>query len=290
MKRFAFSKKLPAVAILLSLPLFMSCAGLKDLKAPSKPNVSFQGVKLAGLSLDSVDLLFDLRIDNPNAFGVSLAGFDYDMQLNQNSFLSGLQNDKQSIPANGSNTVQLPLTLTFSKIYQTFQSLNDADSTDYRLDLGFSFDLPILGVVKVPVSKAGRLPLLKLPKVSIGDIKLKKLNLTGADLQVNLNLENPNPFSATLNRLNYKISIDGKEFATGLTTDQIQINQKASNQIAIPVSLNFLKSGRTLYNLLTQNGSFDYTVTGDFDMSTSLTNLGSISMPFDRSGTLNITR
>ena len=276
--------------VVISLLLFLSCAGLKELATPKKPQVSFQGVKLDKLSFDSVDLLFDLKIDNPNAFGVSLAGFDYDMQLNQNSFLSGVQDEKQSLAANGSSVVQFPVTLGFSQIYRTFQSLGDADSTTYNLDLSFSFEVPVLGAIKVPVSKAGKLPLLKLPKISVGDIKLKKLNLTGADVQVNLNLDNPNPFSATLNRLNYKLLIDGKEFATGLTTDKIHISQKASNQIAIPVSLNFLESGRTLYNLLTQSGSFNYDLTGDFDLSTSLQNLGNITMPFDRSGTLKITR
>lgn len=282
--------RLRCLAVVLSVPFVFSCAGLQDLRAPRKPDVSFQNVSLVRLSLDSVDLLFDLQIDNPNAFGVSLAGFDYDMLLNQNSFLSGVQNDKQSIPANGSSTVQLPVTLAFSKIYQTLQSLSDADSTDYRLDLSFSFDVPILGVVKVPASKSGRLPLLKLPKVSIANIDLKKLNLTGADLQLNLEIDNPNPFSATLNRLNYQLAIDGQHFASGLSSQPLHIEKKAASQLAIPISLNFLQTGRTIYNLLTKKESFAYTLTGDFDLSTSLQKLGSITLPFDRTGTITLNR
>jgi LEA14-like dessication related protein len=268
----------------------LSCASLKDLATPQKPLVSFQGVHLDKISFQSVDLLFDLKIDNPNAFGVSLAGFDYEFFINQNRFLKGVQDEKQSIAANTSSTVQFPLGLDFADLYNTFNDLKNTDRTTYQINLGFSFDVPIIGVIKVPVSKAGTFPLLKLPKITMEGIKLKKLNLTGAELLLNLQLDNPNAFSATLNRLNYALSIGGQEVASGLTSQAIPVNQKASSQITIPVSLNFLQSGRTLYNILTSNKNFDYKITGDFDFSTSLQSLGNINVPFERSGKINLTR
>ncbi|MFQ5632119.1 MAG: LEA type 2 family protein, partial [bacterium] len=86
------------------------------------------------------------------------------------------------------------------------------------------------------------------------------------------------------------LSIGGKQVATGLTSEKISVNKKATSQVAIPISLNFLQSGRTIYNILTKRESFDYNIAGDFDVVTSLQNLGSITVPFDRSGKINLTR
>lgn len=270
--------------------ILLGCAGLKDLTAPKKPLVSFQGVHLDKLSFNSVDLLFDLKVENPNAFGVALAGFDYEFFINKNRFLNGVQDERQNIAANAISTVQFPLGLDFASLYNTFSDLKNADSTTYQVNLGFSFDVPILGVIKAPISKTGTFPLFKLPKITMGSIKLNKLNLTGAELLLNLNLDNPNAFSATLNRLNYALSIGGQQVASGLTSQSIQVDQKAASQITIPISLNFLQSGRTIYNILTRNEDFDYKIIGDFDLSTSLQNLGTIKVPFDRSGKINLTQ
>ena len=184
--------------VLVSGLLVGSCSGLKKLAETAsvkRPRVAFVGTEMTGLSFERVDLMFDIAVQNPNPLGIRLAGFDYDFLINGNSFISGDQQEGIEIRAQGEHTVHLPVSVAFVDLYEIFQNVKDKGRSAYELNCGFSFDLPILGDVRVPVSTKGDFPLLKLPRVSVDNLSLKRLGLTGADLEVVIRLNNPNTFS-----------------------------------------------------------------------------------------------
>lgn len=279
-----------ALPVTFLVLIFAGCAGLKDLTKVQQPKVSLADVRIAGLSFDAIDLLFDIEVENPNVVGVTMAGFDYNFFLNQQSFVKGNQPKRQNIAGNGSSTVEFPLTLRFSDLYSTYNSLKNDDSTSYQIDLGFQFDLPVLGVVRVPVSRQGAVPLLKLPRVALGGIKVNKMGLTAAELLVNVEVDNPNAFSMLLNRLNYSVELSGSQVASGVTDRDMRIGEKGSSTLSIPISLSFLDAGQSLYSLLTKQGKLDYRLIGDVDLSTSVPMLGQVTLPFDRSGEVTLNR
>ncbi|RME50556.1 MAG: hypothetical protein D6795_09905, partial [Deltaproteobacteria bacterium] len=72
-----------AIAIAASILCFVNgCSQLQGLlgsvaqQSYEKPDVTVAAARIAGLSFDQADLLFDLAIKNPNPVGVSMAGFD----------------------------------------------------------------------------------------------------------------------------------------------------------------------------------------------------------------------
>ena len=109
--------------ILITFTFILSgCAELLQLLQQStmkKPKVTVIDTKLTGLSFSKVDLLFDIKIDNPNSVEISLAGLDYGLKINGNSHFSGTKNDPLNIGAKGSSTIQIPLSLKYADIYKT---------------------------------------------------------------------------------------------------------------------------------------------------------------------------
>jgi LEA14-like dessication related protein len=253
-----------------------------------EPKVNFSQVKMTGLTFDKVDLLFDIDINNPNSVGINLAGFDYDLFLNQNSFLKGDQQDGLEIKANGKETVKIPLSLDFKSIYQTFQSVKDLDSINYELKTGLSFNLPALGNIRIPVSKSGYIPSLKLPSISLNQLKLDKISFTGADLSLKLNIKNPNAVSMLMKNLNYTFDVSGSQWVSGKTSQSMDVNAKSDNIVTIPLSLNFLNMGRSAYNLLSGNEELNYQLQGNADLGTSIKLLGDFKLPFDQSGKVKL--
>lgn len=271
---------------------FSACSSLNQMvgNAIQKPDVNVSNVKIAGMSFDSVDLLFDIDVSNPNGVGINLAGFDYGLNINGNSFLSGNNADGLKIPAKGSHGIQLPLTLKFKDIYQTFTTIKNQDTSAYELSAGFSFSLPVLGDVRVPVSKSGSIPLLKLPSVKMGGLKLKKLNLTSADIELGIKINNPNAFGMILNKLNYDLNINGQPWGSGVTSNAMNVNQKGESEIKIPLSLNFLQIGTGVYQMLRGGGALDYQLKGDVDLGSTLPLLQNLQLNFDRNGNANLQK
>ncbi|GAB4377269.1 MAG: hypothetical protein Kow0042_24760 [Calditrichia bacterium] len=269
--------------------LGVGCTTVKELVKIQKPDVSVEQVRVTGLSFDGTDLLFDIKIRNPNQLSATLFGFDYNLFINETSFLQGKQDTEQRIEALGESHIQLPISLSFKDLYQTVQTLRDKDSSAYRLECGFTFDLPVLGATRIPLTQKGTLPLPKLPTLAVRNLRLKNLGFTRADLELELEIFNPNAFSVILEKLNYSFLVNNQNWATGLTEQSNRISAKTSSTFTLPLSLNILEMGQSITHLLTGNTSLDYQFRGEVDFSTSLQLLGKTHLPFEKSGKINLT-
>jgi LEA14-like dessication related protein len=255
-----------------------------------RPSVVVDRVHVSGLSFEDIDLMFDLKVNNPNTIKISLAGFDYNFFLNSNSFVKGHQDKGLSIEANGESIVQIPINLKFADIYNTYNSLKNNDSTDYELRLGFAFDIPVLGDVRVPVSQKGMLPMVKFPSFSVQSLKLDRLSFSGADLKLQIAVDNPNAFALNLDKMNYQFAVNGNSWINGLSQNVTRLNQKGQGIIDIPISIDFVKVGQSVYQLLTGNNQLNYNFSGDFDVSTSIAEFGTVILPVAKKGSINLDK
>ena len=281
--------KLILIPLCASLVL-AGCATLMEAARASTPDLSVRSMRLAGLSFEGVDLVFDIGIDNPNPLPVTLGGFDYDLLIEGDSFVKGSQEETSRIAAAGQSVVQLPLSLDFGDLRHAFSSLKDQDSTAYELVCELALDVPVLGMRRLPLRHSGRLPVLKPPRVEMGDLRLSKLNLTGADLELQLRLDNPNPFGLALDRLDYQLAVSGRSWASGATEEPVHLAAKGAQTVTIPVSLDFLRMGMTVYRALSGTEALDYHLTGQLDLGTDLPLLPRAALPVDLAGSLNVLR
>jgi len=291
--KIAVNWKIKTLIILALATIFISsCSMLGGImqEKVKKPEVDFTDARLNSLSFDSIGFMFDLKIRNPNSVGLKLAGFSYDFLINGNSFVKGNQNRELQIEAMGESTIQLPVTFGFVDLYNAFQSLMKQDVSKYQIDCGFSFNVPVLGMVTIPISKTGDFPLLKLPKLSLESLKLKNLSLTGAELSLGLKMSNPNTFTMMLDKIDYDFEVNGIKWITGNARQVAEIEQKGEGNIEIPIRLDLLELGRSVYQIINSSSDLNFKFGGDIDLSTSLPLLGKVNLPFDQQGRIKITR
>jgi LEA14-like dessication related protein len=255
-----------------------------------KPTVQITKAKISKLNFDNLDLLFDIQIDNPNTVGINLASFDYDLLINENSFISGNQSDELKIDAQNSSTIQLPVTLKFLDLYNTFNDLKNNNESKYQIKCGLNFNLPVLGNTRIPISKSGDIPLLKLPKISFNSVKLQSIGLTGANLMLEVKFQNPNAFSMLIDQMKYNFQVNGKKWLSGKATQKTQTSQNGESLIQIPVSLDFLQMGSSMYQLIAGGKNLNYNFSGNLDINNSHPLLNSMSLPFDEKGTFDILK
>ncbi len=287
------SSEILVVAILIAgILVLCGCSAMQQIANMQKPTVDVQGVHLTGLSLDSVALGLDLNVNNPNPISATLAGFDYDLQVNNSSVVKGNENQQTTIQAAGTSTVEVPVAISFHDLYNTFKSLSSQDSTGYTLKCGLSVDLPVLGTTRIPVTTSGKIPNIKVPSVTAGSVKVNNISVSGADIALQVNVKNPNPFSFLLNSFNYTFAVGGSTWANGTSQKSVQVNKKGESTITIPVSLNFLDMGTSAYKLLTtDNQTIPYKLTGGLDLSSpDVPLLGQVHLPIDKAGEVGVQR
>lgn len=280
------------ITILCSVLLITSCATVQNFLQSTfqKPTVSFESARISRLSFETIDFLFNLKISNPNPVGISLAGFDYNFQLNENAFVKGEQTKGMDIESNDESTVQIPVSLTFSDIYRTFSSLKNQDSTTYHMACGFSFNLPVLGMTRIPVSKSGTLPLLKLPEIRIQSLTLEKLSIVEVDLNLSVEIDNPNGFAFFINAMDYHFDVDGITWLKGISNKNMQIGSKQSNVIDLPISLNLLQIGSSVKDVIAEGKPLSYDFSGNIELGTTVPLLEKVKLPFKKNGEISIIR
>jgi len=139
-----------------------SCAGLTGLSHLVQPEVDVTDVEIKRTTLTGADLLFRLRVDNPNRVSLVLDAIDYRLRLNGEPLVDGRQDQQTTITANGRSVVELPVTIRFEDLYRVIRSFEGRDKPDYAFDADLLFDVPLLGSITVPVSKKGEIPLDRL--------------------------------------------------------------------------------------------------------------------------------
>lgn len=282
--------KVTAIHLMISLSLFHSCAQLSELSKVNKPKVYVSDMNVTSLSLQSVELTADIEIENPNNLSIDLSSYKYALDINDLDFISGTEEREMNIKAKESSIVKVPITLNYSELLQTFQSLRNENESNFSFSADFGFDLPILGMVNVPVEYSGKIPLVRRPSISLKNFTVETISLSGAELSIELNIENPNSFELQMNRLSYDLQINGLESISGLMNEEIDVQENSSRNIKLPLSISFLNAGMSAYQILSSNEDLEYKFTGSAAIGTDLPYFKLSNFDFDKSGSVNILR
>lgn len=265
------------------------CAALEDLSNTiQKPSLSVENVRVSDFNFEEMELTYDIKVDNPNALSVQMLAYDYNLDINEHTLVTGDQKKELAIEASGASTFQVPMRLNFRDVYRSVQSLRDSEEVSYNFLSNLMFDLPVLGQTKVPVRKEGRIPLLKTPKISLEDFEVTGINLSSADINMKLRFDNPNGFGINVNALKYDLMINGEQWFNGTALQGATIKEQGVTMLNIPVSLNISKMGMSAYRLLTGGESFDYKIKGNFDLNAQHELLGQTTLDFLRSGNISL--
>ena len=118
------------------------------------------------------------------------------------------------------------------------------------------------------------------PVVSLQDVKVTGVGLSGGSLDVVLNVQNPNDFRLDATQMHYAVLVDTVPFANGTTTQPFTVDGKRSQQVHIPINFTYSgvgQAGRQLMN----TGSVNYTVRGDVTVGSPI---GNFTVPFSQTG------
>ncbi len=271
--------------LLFFFTLLLSCAGVQQtLKAlkPVAPQLQLQGVSLQQLNFQSVTLGFQFSIHNPNPFQLSLNGFSYELFLLSNHpLVKGDHRQPATIPARGDSSIILPLSITFKDVLQLIRNIPEEDSIPYTFQATFRVNIPVLGELAIPVTHRGKIPLIRPPQFRVKQLAIDRLNWQGARLLLRLEVENPNRFPLTLSRLNYQVQFQEQAIANGQTGQRFRAGARQRTVIEIPLELNFLKLGQSLYRLLTSEQPIPLRVQGAATLTTPLPLLQHTALPFN---------
>ena len=123
----------------------------------------------------------------------------------------------------------------------------------------------------------------KPPAVSFRGVTLRDVAISGATLDVELMIANPNAFNIDVQRVRYSLYADSSLVGTGQPENKVFVPQNDSAVVRLPVQFTFSGLGAVAFQLVAR-GKVNYRVTGQVEFGTPV---GTMTRDFDQKGTFS---
>lgn len=266
--------RLPPLAVLLT-----GCTAID----PFLPEVSFERLDVRDLSFEEIGANFVFALENPNPVQIDLASFRYALSLEGIELLSGNNDDGVTLERAGRSELVLPLDLVFAELLDTIDATRGEDLVDFRLSGSFGFDTPV-GRVTLPYDALGDFPALRTPKFSFRALRLERLDLTRAELALDLGVDNAHGSTLVFDRFQFELDLDGRDLVTGLVPT-FDVAGDTTGAITVPIDIDLLTAGATLVNAILEGGKVDLGLFATMDV---ITPFGLLPLTVDETGRLTI--
>lgn len=121
-----------------------------------KPQVELKAVNLRNITAQGTTVVFVLNLKNPNSRELPLDGLNYSVDLAGKHFAEGAIAETVVLPARDENQVEVPLDVTYAKVFSGLAQMLEGRSLDYALRGQAKFS-----VFSIPFEKKGALKLIE---------------------------------------------------------------------------------------------------------------------------------
>jgi LEA14-like dessication related protein len=148
----------PLVTILGIIVLLSGCAGVGKQLDP--PRISLANIQVQEVTGLETAFQIQLRVFNSNDVDLNVRGIKAELEINEQSFATGVSNTAVKIPSYGTELVTVTVYSSVIKMFKSIYGLKDSEELKYRLN------------GKISVSGNNMLP-TTLPFESEGQVTLK---------------------------------------------------------------------------------------------------------------------
>ncbi|MDP9193981.1 MAG: LEA type 2 family protein [Acidobacteriota bacterium] len=144
----------------LAVLLLSGCSTIQSALDIENPRYSIRNIHprldiAIPLSSSSVDIDFDLEVDNPNRVGLRLDQIDFNLFINDARVLDSMSQQNIDIPANGRGDVRLRTRIGYQNVRSLWTEIVDIATgrqrARYELRGNAYYDTPV-GRLKLPVT------------------------------------------------------------------------------------------------------------------------------------------
>lgn len=267
---------------------FAGCAGLDGLF--EKPEARIASIEVDNLDFESVTLIVNVEIRNPNSLGLTLDAYDYGLDAWDSTIVEGRQESEVSLKAQGVSSLPIPITLDFNDLLAVGSSARSADSIPLDIRLGLEIAIPYMGAVRLDLSGSIEVPIPKAPRIVPARLQVDRITLTGADISLALDMENPNSFGMTIRSLDGSLLVGGREWGTVGLSESVQLNSGARKTAVVKLRVSFGDVGQSAWSLLNGSGNADVSLDGDMDIDLDIPGFNGSGIDWDADARVSIVR
>lgn len=273
---------------LLPILMFTGCPKvLQDLDLDQyKPTVRFKNLDVQDVNFQGADTNFVFAVRNPNPIAVTLAKFDYDLDLAGVSFINGDKPKGMTLDASADTELRLPVNVQFADLIKLAGDIKGKDNVGFGLKGNIGFNTPI-GIVELPYEETGEFPMLQKPELAFQGLRVTELAVlqNRASLGLDLNVTHKQASILNFQDFKYDFYLKGQKVGGGNIAQFATIEPNETGMITIPIDLNLLEAGTAIVSALKDRDKVDVRLDADLNVDTPF---GVLPLDWDKSKSLQL--
>ena len=284
--RTLVSRRLADFAVICA-SLVGGCQALEGiLESSPKPTARIIGTELKNLSLEKIDLVFNVEVANPYAVDLPLLDLAYNVGSGGTSLLQGNIKPSGAVQAHGTSLIQLPARISFASLIRTLKGVRPGSVVPYKADLTLGVVAPVVGMLTLPLSKSGELPVPAAPEVELSSFEIAKLGMDETKATAKVLVKNTNPFALNMSKLSIELALGANKVADTSLAKSAKMAPGQAVAVDVPLSFSPRSFGLAVMNIL-RGTKAAYSVVGSLEAGTPY---GPLMLPFNRNGNTIITK
>ncbi|MBW1811116.1 MAG: LEA type 2 family protein [Deltaproteobacteria bacterium] len=246
-----------------------------------KPALEYRGIRFENQSFTGMDVAWKFELISKDARTATLAACPYKLELDGYDPISGTIAVGGSLAGDNKMMVATSVPIPWPESRAEIKTLLDRKNISYSFTINCNINGPD-GPLTVSAADSGLVPLPKIPQLSITGANAEKF--TGKDIRLNFEMSilNENTFNVKVDKIIYKISVEGKPLSEG----EIQVAESVppSNEASYDISTGTLSGdeNKEIRDLIKQP-KISYHLEGEVFM-------GGFTVPVDDTGTVSFPR
>lgn len=245
-----------------------------------KPTADITSIQIVLINLKQAEFLVEILVTNPNPIPIPLVDVKYLIESNGRKLVSGLIPNKGNIHSHGSETIQIPLTLIYDDIKNTYNDIKPGSIIPYKVRIEVIVDVPVIGNVTLLMEKIGEIPVPCKPGVELAKIRFSKFSFEETSAILHLKFDNKNDFELGLNELEYEVWLGGINIGGTRVSKSAKIEKKGQGIVEVPISFKPKDFGSAMWEMIRGRGT-GYSMKGNIYVDTMF---GPMKLPFEKEG------
>jgi LEA14-like dessication related protein len=246
-----------AAVMMVLAPFILTATGC----AGGRPKACVDEVRYSNFTMKSVDLLFDVAVDNPYYVPLPLEKMDYMLCSADTGLATGSAQVDTLAPNRGVQTVTVPVTVNIDKLAPL------GAIVPVKADMVLAVDSPFMGDIGLKFVTETRIPVPAAPEVEVPTMEWSTFTWDKAVGVATVNILNPNTFDISVEKWEYRLVLGGHELIQGVTEEVPVLEAGATAQITIPVDMVPSRLGEAVFRAMAEEDA-EYDAVGIMNLGT----------------------
>jgi LEA14-like dessication related protein len=202
-----------------------------------------------------------LTVENKSFLKIEIDTLKYKVSLFDKTYLQSQRFIGMVLQGYGKDTIDFSIKIPYVTILKDIKTeRKKGDSASYSINIFLQYST-VLGKAEIPINKSAKLKIPQPPELKIEEIKWERIRLKSIRANAKIKITNYSSIILKIKNLNYSMKILKQGNLKGSYREPINIKSNGTTFIDLPIEINVNNIGKTVFEILINKDTYDYTLT-----------------------------